>query len=293
MSEVKLGDLSKDKNLNAINKAFKLVVLDSLKAEYDKDNKTFLPDLNRGDIVECHFVGIGSEFDNKHFAVVWSAPANRDTILVIPLTSQPINEDNGQFLLGTIPNFYTSNSVATIKDSYVYINKITEVSRTRVGLWFKRDASLRFISNSKGNNIPVKITSKQIERINEGIRLLLLGEQNLLDIIKKEHVSWIVEVPTDRNILLHGNRLVSSYSILYLGQDISELEYEISEGVFKITLRKFDWTKFKGNRSLYNYIKFRPNVVEKRNDLLKSLFSKDINFVNESEQIINDIIIIS
>ena len=161
MSEVKLNVFSREQNLNTLNKIIKFTTFDNLKAEYDNKNKTYLPDLKRGHIVQCEFIGIGSEYNDKHFAIVWSAPANSETIVVLPLTSQSIREDIGQFHLGKVANFITSDKpdpstgLFTVKDSYIYVNKICEVSRTRVGLWYQRDSSGNLITDSSGNRVYV------------------------------------------------------------------------------------------------------------------------------------------
>jgi len=296
MSDIKLNILGMEQNQSTLNKIVKLTVFDNLKAEYDNNNRTYLPDLKMGDIVQCEFIGIGTEYNGKHFAVVWSAPADSETIVVLPLTSQKIKEEIGRFHIGKIPNFITSikpdpaTGNYVVKDSYIYINKISEVSRTRVGLWYQRDNSGNLITDTSGHAVPVRLTDDQIERIKEGIHLLFIGGDCLLDILKKVHIMWIPMVPVNKTVLDHGYRRIISYSINTITDDDLEITYTISDGTYSMCFRKFDWNKF-DNQKNYNRIRFRNNKIERRNELLRSLFSKSPDLIKEAEQIIKYIIV--
>lgn len=100
-----------------------------------------------------------------------------------------------------------------------------------------------------------------------------------------------MKVPISSNILEHGYRSIISYTTSNPTPDDLEITYEISDGIYSISFRKLDWSKFAIKSPLYNKIKYTSNHVKRRNELIKSLFSKSPDLISEAEQIIKDIII--
>lgn len=288
MIDIDLNNNRNMKNLDILDKVIKVTHLSNRRANYNSRYKTYNPSLEQGNIVECQFIGIGSEFDDTHFAIVWSAPANKESILVIPLTSKNIPVKAEQFNLGKIENFVTSKTDLSVKDSYIYINKISEVSRVRVKLWYKKDNNGKPVKDSRNNNLAVKISEEQINRIKEGIQLFLIEGDTLLDILKNINAKWICNIGQDKSVLKQGHRLVKEYKFHDLGNKAC-LVCHMNEGVFRISFRQYDNERFK-EKSKYKKIQFEENRIKRRNTIFTELFSKKEELVNEAETIINYII---
>lgn len=161
-------------DLNTLHKVIRTVNLNNLtlqQSNFKCINGIYHPMLNRGNIVRCEFIGIGSEIDDTHYAIVWDCPFNSESITVIPITSKFIEESKRTFLLGMINDFITDKKNTVIKPSYVYLNKIKEVSRKRLTPWV--------IPNSNPTKL-VTLNNEQIDRIKEAIAITYLDEDYIV-----------------------------------------------------------------------------------------------------------------
>lgn len=270
--------------------------LSSVKVERGT-NKSFLPSLERGNIVSCEYTGIGREYNDTHFAIVWYAPPTDENIVVIPMTSQPKLESKKVFAIGKIPNFITVKGASSIKPSWVHLSKMSEVSRKRINPWFQIDTlSGQNITDRNGNNLKVKLTIDQEARIKEGIKLFHLGEGTcLVNYLQTTlNARWICDVSAiNTQILLHGYRDTNNFNFNQLDNTTAEITYNLGRTSYNIPLQKIDWTKFIStqHQNLYNsHIKYKSNHYNRRKNLIWALFSNDNDLVNDSKRLIIDII---
>lgn len=261
--------------------------------DLDYHNNVYNPIYRKGDVVYCEFVGIGKELNFGHFAIVWCAKADNENITVIPLTSKLKDESIGEFNLGLIPGFYTKDSSGfSNRKSFIYLNKMMEVSRKRVSPKYEQDSSGKIIIiNSKPKHLSIDI--HKIKRIEESMRMYYLDERNyLVDIIKnKIHIHYQLDLTSvSTNLLECGYRLVESYSIYDISGD-KILICHIDNKRYSIRFKLINSIQINNHRNkkykyLYNKIKWVNNVYSVRKELIKALFSLNIDKVSEAQQIL-------
>lgn len=129
-----------------------------------KEPTQFIPPLVRGQLIKVKFSAVGSELDNIHFAIVWDALPNRDTIQIIPTESMKgtIKETKHRFNIGKIRPL--------ARETAVCLEQVTCISRKRI-----------IQTEFTNKNIPIYISDDQEGRIEEGFRVLLLREESLLE----------------------------------------------------------------------------------------------------------------
>jgi uncharacterized protein YifN (PemK superfamily) len=283
-------------NINILDNVIRVTQLSSVKVERGTNN-SFLPSLERGNIVSCEYTGIGREYNDTHFAIVWSAPPTDENVVVIPMTSQPKLEDKKTFEIGGIPNFITVKGSLSIKPSWVHLTKMSEVSRKRINPWFQIDTSTgRTITDTNGNNLKVKLTIDQLDRIKEGIKLFYLDEGTcLINYLQRTlNANWICDVSTiSTQILLHGYRDTNDFTFNQTDNTTAQIAYNLGATSYTISLRKIDWTKFTSTQHeiLYNNkIRYKRNRYDRRENLIWALFSNNSDLVNDSKRLITDII---
>ncbi len=288
-------------NLTLLDKIIRTTNISNTKIKFNNNgsNVTYKPILERGNIVECEFVGIGSELDDTHYAIVWSAPSDNENLNVIPLTSKPKDESNCIFGIGKIPNFITLSPEGEYvnKDSYVYLNKMMEVSRKRIKLFFQKDINGNMVQEcKKGNtiNLPIIIHKDQLNRIKEGIRLFYLNDgECLVNLICSQHVSFFCETNYDVEIYKSGHRLLEKHSVNH-NEDFVDIEFGIYGKLYSIKMRKMseeNWKVFKSEEhlKLYDKVKKGSNFIDRRKNIIHSLFSCNEEKVKEAQNIIQDI----
>ncbi|BDH63599.1 hypothetical protein MTP04_37290 [Lysinibacillus sp. PLM2] len=155
----------------------------------------FVPPLTKGQLIKAKFSAVGSELDREHFAIVWDAIPNRDSIQVIPTESMKskIKETKHRFSIGKIRPL----SLATA----VCMEQITCISRKRI-------VKTEFTKQ----NIPVYLSSDQEKRIEEGIRVMLLNEESLLEHLIKNNLKFIPQFDNPAQQLTHLLRPLMSKS---------------------------------------------------------------------------------
>lgn len=190
------------KTLNTLHKVIRTTYLNNVPAPQKKID-SYIPVLKRGNIVRCEFIGIGTEIDETHFAIVWNAPESSESVTVIPTTSQPIEEGISKFCIGKVNGLITGGSSQQNKETYVYLNKIKEVSRRRLKPWN--------YTGSNGQTLIVTLDQPQINRVKEAIRVSFLDENYLL----KELLTSGMQLPFSypANVLEYGYRVLSSITI--------------------------------------------------------------------------------
>lgn len=217
-----------------------------------------------------------------------SASRNKETLQIVPLTSKAIERDRGQFSIGKVTNFITSRD-NQVKESFVYVNKITEVTRRKIKLWFQKDSTGKPVKNSSNKNVAVKVDDVQMNRIREGVELVLLHKENyLLNIIKGVHVSYLPVKSTNDDIFKLGYRLVPKDSKIVSNDEIL-INCSVGGKEVEIRFKKFDRTTF-DDRSNFSdeTIKYHKNHIERRNEILKGLFSQNLSMVNKAKVFLPD-----
>lgn len=263
-------------NLDTLHKVIRTVNLNNLtlqQSNFKCNNGIYYPILKRGNIVRCEFIGIGSEIDDTHYAIVWDCPLNSESITVIPITSKFVEESKRTFLLGIINDFITDKKNTIIKPSYVYLNKIKEVSRKRITPWI--------IPNSNPTKL-VTLSNEQINRIKEAISITYLDE----DCIVGKLCSTGLQLPIvyDDKFLTYGYRILTSISIDK--SDNKKHKIELTSNNTKFLLECF-YPKFDISvKHLCNLIEYHENPFTFRENILKSLLSNNPSKVNEAKQVI-------
>jgi len=283
-------------NLNILDNVIRVTQLSSIKVEKGTNN-SFLPSLERGNIVSCEYTGIGAEYNDTHYAIVWSAPPINENVVLIPMTSQPKYESIGTFTIGLIPNFITVKGSLTVKESWVHLTKMSEVSRKRIKPWFQIDTtSGQNITDTSGNNLKVRLKTDQVDRIKEGIKLFYLDEGTCLVKYLQNTINakWICDVSSiNAQILLHGYRDTNNLAFSQINDNTAQVTYNLSGTSFTIPLKKIILTKFEStqHKNLYNnQVTYNTNKYNRRKQLIWALFSNDNALVNDSKRLITDII---
>lgn len=301
MGGAKLSKTDKDEiNLDILDKVFKTISVSSNRVGYNRNGTDvcYQPVLERGNIVKCEFIGIGKELKDSHYGIVWSAPNNNENLNLIPLTSKFKKESVQIFDIGCIPNFITLDDTGNYinKNSYVYINKMMEVSRKRIKLFYQKDAHgnmIKIVKNGKQYNAPVQTTDQQLRRVMEGIKLFYGEKQEtLIDIIKKQHMSYFCDVGNEEIFKL-GFRLVEKYVVHRIKNNIVIIFY-IDGNRYSLTLWKMNdsnWNTYKStaHKGLYNKIEYSNTLISRRTNVLEGLFEREEEKVDESIKIIKNI----
>ncbi|KYH32230.1 PemK-like protein [Clostridium tepidiprofundi DSM 19306] len=263
-------------NLDTLHKVIRTVNLNHLtlqQSNFKCTNGVYYPLLNRGNIVRCEFIGIGSEIDDTHYAIVWDCPLSSESITVIPITSKFVEESKRTFCLGTINNFFTDKNNTVIKPSYVYLNKIKEVSRKRLTPWV--------IPNSNPTQL-VTLSNTQIDRIKDAIAITYLDEEYIVG--KLCSTGLQLPIAYDNDLLTSGYRRLLSISIDKSDNKQHKIKIDSTNSVFNL---KCFYPQYDNSvKPLCNLIKYHKNHFTFRENILKSLFSNNPNKVNEAKQII-------
>lgn len=283
------------RNLRLLNSLIKTTNL-TAKKSYIK-NGVYTPILERGHVIQCEFTGIGEELDYLHYAIVWNAKKNSETINVIPLTSQFKEESIGTFYLNKIKNFITKdNNNFVNKESFVYVNKLMEVSRKRIKPIYKQEINGDIIKNDKGEKELLKISEEQEQRILEGIELLYLDTNEFL-VDKLKSISAENQIQEDifynYDILDCGYRKISNYTEKHR-EDHIEINFEIAKKQYSLNLKKMNednWKNYKSTEhsNLYKNIKYEKNKFKRRNNIIEGIFSRNKLKVEEAKKILKDI----
>ncbi|HAT4256585.1 TPA: hypothetical protein I9065_003008 [Clostridium perfringens] len=293
--ENQLSDLDK-KNLRLLNSLIKTTNL-SGKTNFKKDG-VYTPILKRGHVIQCEFTGIGEELDFLHFAIVWNAKKNEETINVIPLTSKFKEESVASFYLGQIENFITKENNSFVnKESYIYVNKLMEVSRKRIRPVFKQNINGEMITESNGAKILVEISEEQKQRIKESIELFYLDSSEfLLEKLQSYSNNYFIDLEScsEEIFSCYGYRKISDLKIEEIDENNNRLSFLVNKNRQSLILKKLsesNWQKFKSDehKDLYENIKYEKNLIVRRNNILEALFSRNELKVIEAKVIITDI----
>ncbi|MFD0737382.1 hypothetical protein, partial [Planotetraspora mira] len=267
------------------------------KRNYMKDG-VYTPILERGHVVQCEFTGIGEELDYLHYAIVWNTKKTCETINVIPLTSQFKEESVGTFYLNKIENFMTKDKDKFVnKESFVYVNKLMEVSRKRIKPVYKQEVNGTIIKNDKNQKELLKISEEQKERILESIELLYLeSNEFLVDKLKSIPIgSQFEEDLVDNSELLDlGYRKIINYNQENT-QNHTRINFEIAKKQYSLSFKKMNdhnWKTFKSleHAKLYTKIKYEKNNISRRNNLIEGIFSRDNLKVEEAKKLLKQLL---
>ena len=285
-----------NENLELIDSAIRNIKCSARELDYNHRDKGFTPIYRRGDIVQCEFVGVGKELNFRHFAIVWCAKVDNENINVIPLTSKLKDESNCQFSIGKVQGFYTKdrNNNLINTESFVYLDKLMEVSRKRVYPKYEQDSSGKFVKINGDKNKQLSVGDDIVNRIEESFRLFYLSDgQCLYELIEdKININYQIDPSIiNEDLLKVGFRLVQSYSIYDIGEykylicHINNTRYSIKFN--KITTLQENNHRNKKYKHLYNSIKWNNNIRSVRKIILKALFSRNSSKVSEAKNILN------
>lgn len=284
-------DITNKQKLEALARTTEL---QNKKITYDKKNNSFRPYLERGNIVLCDFVGFGKELDMAHYAVVWISHGWNENINIIPLTSKFKVESKGTFCLGKIKNFMSKDGQTFCnKESYIYLNRLMEVSRLRVRLIYQEDIKGNKITDINGNPIPVKVDDNMIDTISKSIMLNYSNQGIcLVDLLLKSKPDNFLDLNSlsDQMILDVGYRMIDSYKE-YLFPNDCILVFFINGKKYSIKRKKIRWERYlsEEHKNLYSEIRYHKNFGSRKRYIMEALFSRDITKVNEAKNIIADI----
>lgn len=286
-----------DENLKLIDMAVRNIKASGRELNYDRQSCSYKPVYRIGDIVECEFVGIDKEFNYRHFAIIWNVKANNENVNIIPLTSKIKDESIGEFNLGKINGFYTklpNNGGFVNKDSFVYVNKLTEVSRKRIYPKYEQNNTGEFVKVN-GRVKQLNIGAENIELIKNSIKMFYLDEgKSLCNLINdKINFKYQLDITSvDIELLDNGHKLIESYAIHKINEDIilicfiNKKRYSLR---FKpIGLLQTNNHKIGKYKNLYDRdIRWNNNVLNIRKEIVQALFSKNNKKVNQAKDILN------
>nr|WP_259548622.1 hypothetical protein [Heyndrickxia oleronia] len=221
----------------------------------------FVPPLTKGQLIKAKFSAVGSELDKEHFAIVWDAIPNRDSIQVIPTESMKskIRETKHRFSIGKIRPLTLATAVC--------LEQMTCISRKRI-------VKTEFTNQ----NIPVYLSSDQEQRIEEGIRVMLLNEESLLEHLLKNNLKFIPQFDNPAQQLSHLLRPLKSKDY-----DKKVLTYTLynDSTEYKVTWVKTSLNKdrrIKIIRSLANVIDTETkNRITARNEIYQQMLGTVIS----------------
>lgn len=142
-----------------------------------RNKEQYMPILQRGELVEVRFSGLGSEIDQPHFAIVWNEQRKKDPVVVIPTTSF-----KKEFTIESPSAFNIGKIGFMNKETVILLDQITTISRKRINT-----ASLnKTVKYNKklGKKEHAKITKEQENRIKDGFKTYYLGESTLYEFIR-------------------------------------------------------------------------------------------------------------
>lgn len=129
---------------------------------------TRIPRVGKFEIAKVNFAGLGSELDDKHYAIIWEAYPKRDHVVVIPTTSfKEIStlETGTSFNIGCVG--------AMQAETVVTLGQITTLSRKRIiNVEGYRDGTRKVYH---------KLNPAQQARLLDGFRVFAFGERTLYD----------------------------------------------------------------------------------------------------------------
>lgn len=284
-------DISKKQHLEAL---VRTTELQKKVVPYDKRSSSFAPYLEKGNIVLCDFIGFGKELDLPHYAVVWNSNGWNENINIIPLTSKFKPESKSIFWLGKIKNFMSKDGSRFVnKDSYIYLNRLMEVSRLRVKLIYQEDTKGNKLTDYKGKFIPVQLDDSTINTISKSIKLTYSGEGVcLVDLLLKYKADNFIDLESlsDQNILNIGYRSIDDYKEYLFGEEII-LIFFIDEVRYSLKIKRINWTRYisEEHSKLYSNIKYHKNFGNRKKHITEALFSRDKMKVIEATSLIRDL----
>ena len=285
-----------DENLKLIDIAVRNIKTSGRELKYDKNSCSYNPVYRIGDIVDCEFTGIETEFNYRHFAVIWNVKANSETVNIIPLTSKIKDESVEEFNLGKINGFYTklpNNAGFANKDSFIYVNKLTQVSRKRLYPKYEQDNNGKFIK-SQGRLKQLNIGSDNIELIKNSIKMFYLDEGKCLHKIINDEIGFKYQLDItnmDMDLLNNGYKLIESYKIYTVDDNIFLICF-INKKRYSIMFRLIGQSeiqnhKMKKYKNLYDKdIKWNDNVFNVRKRIVQALLSKNEKKVDQAKEIL-------
>lgn len=127
----------------------------------------FRPRLKPHEMILVQFAGQGSEIHDLHYGIVWDVNDARDTVVVIPVSSfkyESARENGLRFNIGKVGFLF--------KETLVSMTDITSISRKRI--------HTKQVYNSVTKTFgTIQLEPEQVIRIQDGFRVLGLGEQTL------------------------------------------------------------------------------------------------------------------
>ncbi|MDK0637173.1 type II toxin-antitoxin system PemK/MazF family toxin [Clostridium perfringens] len=284
-------DIEKKQHLEAL---VRTTELQKKIVPYNSKIKSFTPYLEKGNIVLCDFIGFGKELDLPHYAVVWNSNGWNENINIIPLTSKFKPESKSTFWLGKIKNFMSKDEGIFInKDSYIYLNRLMEVSRLRVRLIYQEDTKGNKILDYKNRFIPVSLDEATMNTISNSIKLTYAGEGTcLVDLLLKYKPDTFIDLETlsDKNIFNIGYRLIDSYTQYSFGEE-NILIFFVDGIRYSLKIKNINWKRFNSEEhsKLYSTIKYHKNFGNRKRYITEALFSRDKLKVKEAKQLIKDL----
>ena len=179
------------------------------------------------------------------------------------------------------------------KDSYIYLNRLMEVSRLRVKLIYQEDTKGNKLTDSRGRYIPIKLDDAIINTISKSIKLNYSDDGIcLVDLLLKYKPDnfIVLDSLSDKNILNIGYRLIDKYKeYLFDGEII--LIFFVDELRYSLRIKRINWTRFKSveHSKLYSAINYHKNFGNRKRHITEALFSRDEEKVIEAENLIKDL----
>lgn len=278
-----LSGVRTDSNENSLTRE---IVLDRIRRYINISNKNFrkqnfkyLPEVEKGMIVEVSFTGIGGEHDKKHKAIVWDVDPNRDNILVLPTTS--LKEDKKFY-----KHYFSIGKVGFLpKDTVVMLDQAISVSHKRI-------LDEKYRNPSSNDKEKVFISPEQEQRINDGIRVTYLGEHTLASYLLNNFRNFI---PIVRNLAIQFGHLLRPFVLI--DNNPETLTYSLKDDLN--TKYSIDWypssvSKNQRDRLLRNWIEAigeqerdpntgqrTANIIKRRRDTIQEKFN-DLNAAVEN-----------
>ncbi|RAS87267.1 type II toxin-antitoxin system PemK/MazF family toxin [Priestia endophytica] len=257
--EVKAPNQTRESTLKRIER-----FTESAKTEHrfhHKNKGQYLPTLGSGELIEIRFSGLGSEIDEPHFAIVWKEHRKKDPIVAIPTTSfKP------EFTLESPSTFNIGKIGFMGKETVVLLEQITTISRKRIDM--DSIKKTRRFDKVKKKNVYAKITKEQEDRIRDGFKTYLLGEDTLYE--------FLVESDT------HTMPLLSSYNeqLKHFHRPFIKVEEKCTEDMLVYTL-------YENPKKEYVIYKF-PHTVQKhyRKTLLRNWVNATAEYDATTDKIV-------
>ncbi|MGZ4163796.1 MAG: type II toxin-antitoxin system PemK/MazF family toxin [Tumebacillaceae bacterium] len=247
--------------------------------EYEQGTRRFKVQVKKRCMIHVDFSGLGSEHKGNHPAIVWDVEASRDHLVVIPCTSYKSDttvENESTIDIGPARFFDSAHNVTSqlAVRTVVLLDQIQPISRKRITFYRTRDPS----TNQLGI---ARIGQDQVERIEEGLRIFLLGEKTFFEKELLNVPDVLPECITTQDQYLHMHRC--NYTVL--SDDGYILSYQVAgdERIYvllrrltalsnskrKELLRK--WNRPKARKDAQgNVLETTPQVRQRLYELLQS-----------------------